>query len=98
MPDVEIGNKKQRHTYDGGMFEIEHYGRPSQLKIRDKRSQSNIAQHIREDMECILMEIDGMEKDIDKVDMYLDSLFSRIKQRIHHKKQENKNKKAKNNE
>jgi len=55
---------KQRYIESGGLFEIEYYGKPSQLKISDKRNHTPYIERIREELEIIFAEICDAEDEL----------------------------------
>ena len=65
MGKHNISNVRRVEEIDGGLIEIEHYGRPSQLNIRDKRNNNSFMVRLREDLEILFAEIQEVDDELE---------------------------------
>jgi len=92
---ISRGSKKQKIEMDGGMLNIEYYGKPSQLKIMDKRHHTKWIDRIREDMELIFNDLYDVADEYNELSKEFDEFLQRLKEK---KKKAKNSKKAKGEE
>ena len=82
------------HVMDGGLLEIEHFGKPGSLRINDKRAKTKLAERIRESIEYLIVEIDELDAEVEAVDQVVDEWLQKMREKIMWYKKKNDSKKT----